>query len=446
MPESNRVVGMISFCPRHQFQRHCQSQLQWSDHAPGRRSRPIGQALVLAAVLIIAAFAASANQRQFNVTLAWDPSPDGSVAGYRLYDGVSSGTYTNVIDVGNATNATVSNLVSGVTYFFAATAYDTNGQESVFSNEVSYTVPMLTNGPPSLVMTSPANNSLYVAPATINFTANVSPNFHTVNWVEFYDGTNWLGAASSAPYSFSWRNVGSGTYSLKAQVVYDSGSTVASAAVSVTVLALWPPSGLTFAADSGTTGLTFGGILAWDPSPDSAVAGYLCEVVAIGAYTNVIDVGNATSATVTNLVMGDSYSFAVRTYDTNGQESIFSDEISYTVPRPTNGPPALALTSPANGAVYVAPATINFTVDVIPDGHAISQVRFYHGTNWLGAVISAPYRFSWNGVGVGTYSLSAQLVDDSGSTFASAAVNVTVSPRKIGPGSSQPSTFDLLQQ
>jgi hypothetical protein len=83
------------------------------------------------------------------VTLAWDPSPDSAVAGYHLYDGIASLTYTNVIDVGNATNATVSGLVGGVTYFFAATAYDTNGQESVFSDEVSYTVPRLINSLPT---------------------------------------------------------------------------------------------------------------------------------------------------------------------------------------------------------------------------------------------------------------------------------------------------------
>jgi hypothetical protein len=235
MPESNGFVGMIWFRLRHQFQRHSQSQLLRPDHALDRQSRLIVQIHVLAAVLIIAAFAASANQRQFNVTLAWDPSPDSSVAGYRLYDGVTSGTYTNVIDVGNATSATVTNLVRGVTYFFAVRAYDTNGQESVLSDEVSYTVPWLTNGPPTQTLTSPANGAVYVAPATINFIADVIPNGHTISQVRFYDGTNFLGAVISAPYRFSWNNVSVGTYSLSAQLVDDSDSTVASATVNVTV-------------------------------------------------------------------------------------------------------------------------------------------------------------------------------------------------------------------
>ena len=84
------------------------------------------------------------------VTLAWDPSPDGSVVGYKLYLGPTSGGYTNSVTVGNVTNAVISNLVATATYFFAATAYDGSGLESAFSNEVQYTVPTPpTNTPPA---------------------------------------------------------------------------------------------------------------------------------------------------------------------------------------------------------------------------------------------------------------------------------------------------------
>jgi hypothetical protein len=288
---------------------------------------------------------------------------------------------------------------------------------------------------------------VYKAPAAINFAADVTPNGHTNSRVQFYNGVTLLGAGTSAPYSFSWNNVSVGTYSLRAEVVYDSGSTVASAAVNVTVATILPPSGLTFVADSGTISLLFSGTLAWDPSPDSAIAGYrLYEVVASGTYTNVIDVidvGNATSATVSNLVNGVTFFFAIRAYDAIGQVSDFSNEIRYTA---TNGPPTLALTWPTNCAVYMAPATINFAASVVPNGHTIRQVQFYDGVTLLGAVISAPYSFSWNNVGGGSYSLSAQVVYDSGGTVASAPVNVSVAPRKAGPGNSQPDSFYRLQE
>jgi len=76
-----------------------------------------------------------------NVKLAWDPSPEPLVTGYRLYYGTSSGNYTNVVDAGNRTDSTVTGLEAGTTYYFAATAYTGAGDESTFSNVTSYTTP-----------------------------------------------------------------------------------------------------------------------------------------------------------------------------------------------------------------------------------------------------------------------------------------------------------------
>lgn len=77
-----------------------------------------------------------------SVTLAWDPSPSGGIAAYRIYYGVASRTYTNTLSFGTALTGSVSNLVDGKTYYFAATAVSTNGLESDFSTEVSYSVPL----------------------------------------------------------------------------------------------------------------------------------------------------------------------------------------------------------------------------------------------------------------------------------------------------------------
>lgn len=214
-------------------------------------SKRLRHTAILIGCLSLIALATSA-QSQSSVTLAWDPDPGSAIAGYRLYDGTASRTYTNVIDVGNATTNTVSGLISGVTYFFAVTAYDTNGLESDYSAEVGYTVPLPTNSPPVIVLTSPANGTVYTEPATISLSASVTANGHSITQVQFNNGATLLGAVASAPYVFAWNNVSAGIYSLSAQVVYDPGSTVASAPVTVTVSSGRPGSGLTFAADSGT--------------------------------------------------------------------------------------------------------------------------------------------------------------------------------------------------
>ena|ERR1017187_705889 len=96
-----------------------------------------------------------------NVTLAWDMSLDPSVTGYKIYYGVSSGTYTNITDVGDVTIFTLSGLSIGTNYFFAATAYDSNSNESDFSLELSYVVVPNTNVI-YLTTINRTNNMIYI--------------------------------------------------------------------------------------------------------------------------------------------------------------------------------------------------------------------------------------------------------------------------------------------
>ena len=85
-----------------------------------------------------------------SVSLAWNPSSGTNIAGYRIHYGGASRTYTNMVSAGSATSATISNLTGGATYYFAATAYDTSGLESDFSNEATNTLAMPPNQPPTL--------------------------------------------------------------------------------------------------------------------------------------------------------------------------------------------------------------------------------------------------------------------------------------------------------
>lgn len=73
------------------------------------------------------------------ITLAWNPGPAPDVVGYILYQGSTSGEYTSSTNVGNQTMAVVTDLRVGIPRFFAVTAFDRNGYESDFSNEINYT-------------------------------------------------------------------------------------------------------------------------------------------------------------------------------------------------------------------------------------------------------------------------------------------------------------------
>jgi len=61
------------------------------------------------------------------------------LTGYKVYYGASPGEYSEVVDVGNVTSYTASKLPPG-SHYFAVTAYNSVGDESEYSDEVSKTV------------------------------------------------------------------------------------------------------------------------------------------------------------------------------------------------------------------------------------------------------------------------------------------------------------------
>ena len=94
--------------------------------------------------VVFAMTLAQAQQVQlgWNTPLQADGTPLTDLASYRLYVGSRSGHYETMVPVGMATEYTVTNLSAGQTYYFAIKASTTAGIESVFSNEVSITLPL----------------------------------------------------------------------------------------------------------------------------------------------------------------------------------------------------------------------------------------------------------------------------------------------------------------
>jgi len=87
------------------------------------------------------------------VSVSWTApttSQDGTslndLAGYKVFYGLATRSYDVAVDVGLNTSAVLSDLEAGRTYFFAVTAYDASGNESVFSVEEAYTIPLPDTG------------------------------------------------------------------------------------------------------------------------------------------------------------------------------------------------------------------------------------------------------------------------------------------------------------
>ena len=90
------------------------------------------------------------------------------------------------------------------------------------------------NTAPVVRISAPANESVYEAPAEIILTANATDD-GTVTEVAFYNGETLLGKDTSAPFSFTWKNVAEGTYTVTAKATDDKGASTTSSPLKVQV-------------------------------------------------------------------------------------------------------------------------------------------------------------------------------------------------------------------
>jgi fibronectin type 3 domain-containing protein len=69
--------------------------------------------------------------------LSWTANTETDLAGYKVYIGTQSGLYNTPITLGTVAAYTAMNLASGKTYYFCISAFDSAGNDSPCSAEVS---------------------------------------------------------------------------------------------------------------------------------------------------------------------------------------------------------------------------------------------------------------------------------------------------------------------
>jgi uncharacterized protein DUF4082/concanavalin A-like lectin/glucanase superfamily protein/Big-like domain-containing protein/fibronectin type III domain protein len=97
--------------------------------------------------------------------------------------------------------------------------------------------------------------------------------------------------------------------------------------------------------------------LAWDPNTESNLSGYTVHYgTAPGSYSTQVNTGNVPMYTITGLVAGQQYYFAVQAYALDGLRSPLSNEVSAVAPgtTPDTTPPSVTQTAPAPNAADVA--------------------------------------------------------------------------------------------
>ena len=103
-----------------------------------------------------------------------------------------------------------------------------------------------------------------------------------------------------------------------------------------------------------------------------------------------------------------------------------------TVGIPTGQLPTVALSSPANNAVFTVGDTISLAATASDSGGTISKVEFLQGATVLNGDTVAPYQFAWTGFTAGAYTLTARATDNDGNVVTSSAVNITVNAGPSG--------------
>ena len=306
--------------------------------------------------------------------LAWDPNAESDLAGYKVYYGTASGTYGTPINVGNVTTYTLTGLTNAQTYFIAVTAYDTSGQESGYSDEVSGTAndsetvstPNVLSGPTG--GTTGTSYAFTTGGSTSNLGHSVQYQF---DWKG--DGTD-LSAWGSATQSKTWTI--SGTFNVRARgrcsthtslVSSWSGSlsvTIRVAAVSCTVT---PSDGLTSSGNQGgpfsppsksyTLQNTGGSLINWTISKGQAwtTLSSTSGTLAAGASTTVTVSINSNANTLPVGSYSDIVSFT-NTTNGNGNTTI---PVTLTI---TGAKPVVSVTALDSTATEAGPTTGTYRI------------------------------------------------------------------------------------
>ncbi|WP_375764765.1 Ig-like domain-containing protein [Archangium gephyra] len=300
----------------------------------------------------------------------------------------------------------------GGTHTLTAFAQDGYGNYA-FSAGVSVTID---NAGPAVALTSPASGATVGSVVSLQATATDDAGVTRVDFL--VDGV-FLASDTTAPYAVEW-NSGSwanGTHTLTAKA-YDTLSNVSTSSA-VTVTTKQPTT--TVALTSPANGAQVKGLV-----PLTATATDDDGVAKVEFYVDGTLLGTDTTAPYslswdsTTLADG-AHSISAKAY---GPLGIPSSSLSVGV-NVDNNAPAVALTSPAQGAFLRSSVTLTATAS---DTVGVVRVEFYDGTALIGTDSTAPYSASWSTSSVtgGAHTLTAKAFDGAGNTTTSAAVAVTL--------------------
>lgn len=316
-------------------------------------------------------------------------------------------------------------------YVLTAKATD-NGGLTTTSTSVNITVAEPIK--PTVNITSPANNSNFIPPASITINAEAGDANGTVTKVEFYNGAALLGTDETSPYSITWNDVLLGNYIITAKATDNDGNVTISSPIAVAVAPV-TCKGVAVSGDYSYEVYTDAGKVYFKFHPLAPIAGsnsaiiYLKEGTGSGTYPGYNMVASGTDFIFNKSIADGTITSFYFSYNvpSGGERNSSADPHSYVVGTVcVAGAPTVSITSPAESASFTAPASITINATAADEGGSISKVEFYSGATLIGMDETSPYSFTWTGVAAGSYALTAVATDNSGLSTSSIPVNIIV--------------------
>ncbi len=282
------------------------------------------------------------------------------------------------------------------------------------------------NTAPTVSLTAPANNSIYVLPADLVVSASAADVERNggITQVEFLANGQVIGTRTATPYSIVWSSPAAGTYTLTARATDSGGAQTVSAIRTVTISDVNAPPRVSLTAPANravfvsSTSIT---LTASATGPEANTPITQVEFIADGQVLATLTAKPYTTQWA-NASLG-SHTLTVRATDSLGG---VTTSVARTITVNANQGPTVSLASPTPNQVLPAPATITLAATATDSDGSLAKVEFFTGATLIATATTAPYTATWSNVPSGAYSLTAIATDNLGGTTTSAAIPVTV--------------------
>ena len=339
----------------------------------------------------------------------------------------------------NAYTLAVTNWPAGV-YDCSAVATDEAGSRG--TGALTVTVKALALKTPTVTLRQTGGSSL-TEPASFSVSASVisapAPSGEPVAKiakVEFVESGVKLGEVTqpngaNGTYTLALTNWPAGSYSFIAKATDERRQVGSSTPLTVTIKSGTNPTpgAVTVSITSPANGARFTPPATIPITATATPSVTSARITKMEFFQGTTKLGEAATSpgtfTWSNVAAG-TYSLTAKATDSAGATGT-STAVSITVGNPSSGQgPTVAITSPANGATFTAPAVIDIIASASSATSTIGKVEFFEGSRYLGVAIGEPYQVRWMNVSPGTYTLTAKATDGQNRSTTSAPITVIV--------------------